>query len=250
MLLVQLAVTARRAPGDSRACSGRKETKDPEASLDSLDPSACKVCPAPPVRKERMEMWDQWVELVLLVHEVLRVQAAPAELKALPVVSVHLEELVKRERLVNQATPARLESPALAAVKVRLERRARLGPREPLDQQEVEAHPETTAPKETPARLDSQETPVPLVSPALAVSMVFLVTREMTEKLDSLVLLVHLVKLEYRDPLANGDPPEKPDRRAGKERREPRVKLELKESLVKLDQWDLRDLLEKPELRV
>lgn len=241
---------ARRAPGDNRACSGRKETKDQEASPDSLDQSDCKVCPAPPVRRERMETWDRWVEPVPPVPEVRRVPAEPLELKALPVVSVHLEELVKRERLANPATPARLESPALEAAKVRSERRARPGPREPPDLQEDEDHPETTARKETPALLDSQETPVPLASPALVVSMVCPVTKETMEKPDSLVLLVHPVRLEYRDLLANGDPLEKPDRRAGKERREPRARLELKESLVKLDQWDLRGLLEKLVLKV
>lgn len=241
---------ARRAPGDSRACSGRKETKDPEASPDSPDPSGCKVCPAPPVRRERMETWDRWVEPVPPVPEVRRVPAEPLELKALPVESVHLEESEKRERLANLATPARLESPVLGEVKVRSGRKERPGPREPLDLQEDEDQPETTDPKETPALLDSQETRVPLVSPALVVSMVCPVTKETMEKPDSLVLLVHPGRLEYRDLLANGDPLEKPDRRAGKERREPRARLELKESLGKLDQWDLRDLLGKLVLRV
>lgn len=197
-----------------------------------------------------METWDRWVAPVPPVPEVHRVPAEPLELKALPVVSVHLEELAKRERLVNLATPAPLESPVLEAVKVRLERRARPGPREPPDLQEDEDQPEMTAPKETLARLDSQETPVPLVSPALVVLMVCPVTKETTEKPVSLVLLVHPVRLEYRDLLANGDLLEKPDWRAGKERREPRARRELKESLVKLDQWDLRDLLEKPVLKV
>lgn len=55
-LPVRLAATARRAPGDSRACSDRKETKDREGSPDFLDPSDCKVCPALLARRERMEM--------------------------------------------------------------------------------------------------------------------------------------------------------------------------------------------------
>lgn len=148
---------------------------------------------------------------------------------------VHLEELVKRERLVNLATPARLERPVLGVLKVRLERRERLAPREQLDPPEDEDQPEMTALKETRARLDSLETLVPLGSPASVVSMVCLVTREMTEKPDSLVLLVRPVRLEYRDLLANGDPLEKPDRRADKERKEPRERPEPRELLEKPD---------------
>lgn len=157
---------------------------------------------------------------------------------------------MKRERLVNLATPARLERPVLEALKVRLERRERLALREQQDPLEDEDRPEMTARKETLARLDSLETLVPLVSPASLVLMVCPVIREMMEKLDSLVLLVRPEKLEYRDLLANGEPLEKPDRRADKERKEPRVKPELRALWVKLDQWDLRDLLEKPVQRV
>lgn len=197
-----------------------------------------------------METSDRWVEPVLLVPEVLRVPAEPLELKALPEESVHLEGLEKRERLVNLATPARLESPALEALKERSERRERLAPREQQDPPEDEDRPEMMARKETLARLDSLETLVPLVSPALLVLMVCPATREMMEKLDSLVLLVRPEKLEYRDLLANGDPLEKPDQRADKERKEPRARPELRALSVKLDPWDLRDLLEKPVRRV
>lgn len=151
---------------------------------------------------------------------------------------------------MNLATPARLESPVSEAVKVSSERRERLGPREQPDPLEDEDHPEMMAPKETLAQLDSLETPVPLESPVLGVSMVCPATRETMEKLVSLVLLAPRAKLEYRDLLANGDPLEKPDRRADKERKEPRVRPEPRELLVKLDQWDPRDPLERLVQRV
>lgn len=246
----QLAATVSLDREDNRVCLARKETKDPEDSQVYQDPSGCRVCPALLVRRERMETWDQWGELVLLVPEVLRVPADPQELKALLVVSAHPELLEKRERRENLATPAPPESTVSEAVKERLERKERPDPPEPLDPPEDEDLPETTAPKETLAQLDSLETPVPLESPALLVLTVWVATKEMMEKLVSLVLLVHLEKLEYRDLLANGDPQEKPVRRADKERREPRERPEQKAWSGKLDPWDLRDHLEKPVPRV
>lgn len=163
---------------------------------------------------------------------------------------VHLEESERRERLVNLETLDHLERPASGEERGRWGRRERPDPQELLDPLEDEDQAETTAPKETQAQLDSLETLVLPVSLVLGVWTVCLETRETMEKLDNLVLLVRPERLEYRDLLANGATLANLDLRADKERREPRERLEQRGLWGKPDQWDLRDLLEKPEPRV
>lgn len=60
----------------------------------------------------------------------------------------------------------------------------------------------------------------------------------------------HQEKLDHPDHLAREDPRELLEQRAGKERRALRVKPALRVQQVKLDQSDLKDLQESPDLRV
>lgn len=168
-LLVQLAAMVSLDPGDSRVCSARKETKDPEDSPVFQDPSDCRVCPALLVRRERTETLEQWVHMVLLAPEVLRAPAEPMVLKVLPVVSVQWEVLVRREKTVNLATQDQLESLVSEVSVERMERRENPAPPELLDQPVPAGPLETTAPRATPVLSDSQETPVPLERPVLLV---------------------------------------------------------------------------------
>lgn len=71
----------------------------------------------------------------------------------------------------------------------------------------------------------------------------------MMERPDSLALQVHLVRLEYQDLLAKGVLLDEQVKRADKERRDPREKLEQRGLLGKLDLWDLRGLPERLVLR-
>ncbi|CAG5896467.1 unnamed protein product [Menidia menidia] len=241
-LPVQLAAMVSQGQEDSRVCSARKEMKDPEDSRGYLDPSDCrqvltksvanKVCQALLVRKERMEMWEQWVHLVLPAPEVLRVPAELMVHKVLLEVSVQWGVLVRREKTVKLATQDHLESLALEAFEERLVKREKLAPPELLDHPVAEDHLEMMVQRVTLVLLDSQETLVPLVSLVL------------------LVLQVHLVKLEYQDLLAKGGHLDKLVRRADKGRRDPKEKLEQRDLLGKLDQWDLKVLPEKLVLKV
>lgn len=244
-LLVQLAAMARLDREGSRVCLARKETKAPEDSLVCQDPSDCRVYLALPARRERMETSDRWVHLVLLAPEVLRVPAELAVLKVLPVVSVQWEVLVRREKAVKQATQDHLESLVLGDPEERLVRREKPAHPELLDLPVHADPPEMTVPRATPVLLASQETPVPLVSLVLVVLMVYQVTKEMMEMPDSLALQVHLARLEYQDLRAKGDLLDQQVRRADKERRDPRERLEPRGLLVKLVLWDLRVLLER-----
>lgn len=71
----------------------------------------------------------------------------------------------------------------------------------------------------------------------------------MMEKPDSLALQVHLVRLEYQGLLAKGDLLDDQVRRADREKKDPREKLELRGLLAKPDLSDLKDLLESLVLR-
>lgn len=85
-LLDLLEVMVNQVLVDSRVCLDRREMKDPEASLDLLVPSVCRVFLDHMVRKEKMETLVLWVPLAHLVPEVLKV---------LPVLTVHKVLLVE-----------------------------------------------------------------------------------------------------------------------------------------------------------
>lgn len=224
--LVQRAAMVSLDPEDNRVCLDRKETKDPEDSPAFLDPSGCRGCLDLLVRKERMETSAQWVHLVLLAPEVLKVLVEPVEPKVLLVVSVQWEVSVRREKLERLATLDRLESLVSEVAEERLGRREK--PVHPgLPDHLAAADPlEMMVPRVTLVLLASPETLAPLVSLVLVALMVYQVTKEMMERLGNLALQVHPVKLEYQDLLANGDLLDKQVRKANKERKDPREKLE------------------------
>lgn len=66
---------------------------------------------------------------------------------------------------------------------------------------------------------------------------------------DNQALQVHLVRLEYQDLRVKGDLLEKQVRRANKEKKDPREKLEPRGLMGKLDLWDLRGPLGRTVLR-
>lgn len=248
-LLVQLAPMASPVREDSRVCSARKETKDPEDSPVYRDPLVCKGCPVLLVRRERTEMWDRWVHMVLLAPEVLRVQAEPVVLKVLLVVSVQWAVLVRREKMVKLATQDHPESLVSEDPEERLGRREKPAHLELLDPL-VPADPlETTVPRATPVLLASQETMVPLESLVRLVLTVYQATKETMERLGNRALQVRLVRLEYQDLLAKGVLLDQPVQRADKEKRDQREKVVPRGLLAKLDRWDLRGLLESLVLR-
>lgn len=74
-------------------------------------------------------------------------------------------------------------------------------------------------------------------------------TKETTERPDNQALQVHLVRLEYQDLRVKGDLLDKQVRRANKEKKDPREKLEPRGLMGKLDLWDLRGPLGSPVLR-
>ncbi|KAG7229043.1 hypothetical protein INR49_013162 [Caranx melampygus] len=172
------------------------------------------------------------VHLVLLAPEVLRAPAEPAE---------------KPERLETQD---HLENLVLVAPEERRVRREKLAHQELLDPPVVVDPLEMMVPRVTLVLSGSQETLVPLVSLVLLVLMVYQATKEMTERPVNLALRVHLVKLEYQDLLAKGDLLDERVKRADKEKRDPRERLEQRDLLGKPDPWDLRAPLESLVLRV
>lgn len=197
-----------------------------------------------------MEMSEQWVHLVLLAPEVLRVLVEPMELKVLQVVLVQWEALVRREKTARLATQDHRESLVSEAQEERLVRREKPAHQELLDPP-VAADPlEMMVPRVTLVLSASQETLVLPVSLVLLVLTVYQVTKEMMEKRVNLALQVHLVRLEYLDLLAKGVLLVKQVRRADKEKRDPREKLEQRGLLGKLDLWDHRGPLESLALRV
>lgn len=142
-----------------------------------------------------------------------------------------------------------LESLALEVLKEREERRERRDhlelqdppvPRDPL---------EKTVLRVTLDLLVSLETLVHPESLALLVLTEGRERKEKTVNLANLDPLVHREKPAHLDPLAREDPPELLEQRADKEKRAPRVRLELRAPLVRPAPWDPRDPLESPAQR-
>lgn len=228
-----LGATESPVRGASRACSDRREMKVPEVSLEPLVPLVCRVFLVPQGRRGKMATLVRWALLVRQVQEVPRVLVELMAPKVLPGVLVPWEVWGRRGKTVRLETLDPLENLALEGLKERevtRERRGHLelqGPRGPKGPLEM------TDPRETLDQLVSQEILVLPVSPVLRVLTEAREKREKMANLVKLVPLVHLERQAHLDHLAREDLQEPRVQRAGKERRAPRVRLELRDHQVK-----------------
>lgn len=248
--LVHLERTESPDPEVSRVCSVRKETKVPEASPDLQVPSASRGCQDLQARRERLVTWVRWVHLVLPDPEALLDHREQMDPKDPQVVSVTLELLERRVTLVKQESPDCRETSALRVQEASEERRESLVPLAPLDRPVQKVHLEMTVPKAALAQVVSPEILAPLASLALLVWMELLVTREMTERLASRVLLDPLVKLGRLDLQERGVLLDLLGLREDRERKEPRASPAWRVLLERLALLDLKVLLASRVLRV
>lgn len=238
-----------QVPEVSRVCSGRRETKAPEVSPVLLVPSGCRVFLDPLVRRERMATSVQWVLLVHLVPEVLRVPVELMVLKVLLAVWGRWDPWVRRVNKVRLETQDLPESLELGDPKARGVRREKPALPEPLVPLVLRDPPEMTVQRVTPVLSASLEILALLESLVLLARTESLARRERMVKPDNQDRRDHREKLAPQDPPAREDLQELLVRRADKERRAPRERLEQRVLQVKPDQSDPRDPPESPVLR-
>lgn len=151
-------------PEVSRVCLARRETKDPEDSLDLLAQLGCRVCLDHLVRKAKPETLDKWVHLAPLVPEAPQ---GPQELMAHRdhlAVSEILVLLEKRETLVKQESPVFREKLAHQVQEESEEKRESLVRLVQLDLLAPRVPPEMTVLKAAQVQVVSLETPALLES--------------------------------------------------------------------------------------
>jgi len=233
VLRVQREATVSPDLGVSRGCLARRETKVREVSLDPPDPSACRVFLDLQARRERTVTLVRWVPLVRPAPEVPRVLVELTVHKGRPVEWEPWEEWVRRGRMARLETLDHLESPALEVLKESEGIRESQGRLDLLAPPEPRGPLERTGPRATLVQLVSLGTRDPPESLVLLVPMVEPERKERTVKLASLAPLVHRERPAHLDPLEREDLREPPEQRADKERRAPRVRLELRGLLVR-----------------
>lgn len=238
---VQLELMENQGLEDNKVCLAKKAMKGQEVFQALQVQLGCRVCLGHLVKKEKQGMLAKWVPQVLLGQgdhldhqELMGHKVHRAGLET-------LDPLVRRENPENQESLACLETLAPQAQK---EREGRRGNRVHLGQ------PDHQAPKAL------QVTMAPKAVPVL---LVFLVTPDLQENLAQLVKMVpqgtkvmtgnlaKLAPLDLQENLVHQGHQEKEahlgqqDLKAGKERREPRVKLVWKDLLGKQALWAPRD---------
>lgn len=231
------------SPGleDNKASLVRKETKDPEVSLARQALLACRVYRDLLERREKRVMLAKWaprapqgqgVHLVLL--ELMGHKDHPVGLEI-------LELLVRRVNQEKQGSLACRESLVLQVLKAREGRRAKQAPPGQQGHQAPKAPQGTTVPRAAQVRLVFLETLGRRVNLAQLARMAHLVIRVMMENLDRRAPLVQL------ESQALQGHPEKEARlvqqvrKAGRERRGPRVNLVWKGLLGRQAPWAPRD---------
>lgn len=209
---------------DSKACSGRKETKAQEVSQDHRGQWDYRVCQDLQERRVRQEMWARWDLLVPQAPE------DPLELQVLMGHRVLPEELATLVQWEKRGSLVKLESLVFQEKEVPWDlkekegRRERLAPLVLLDPPDPKALLEMMDPKAALALWAFPETLVPLESQAPQVKMVHLETKGMMVNLDRRdpqALLVNLVHLDLQE---RGVPQALQVLKAGKGRKEPREK--------------------------